>query len=424
MAEVSRRVGREGGRFFSMTTRSSQTLSSIDGKLSTGAVLEGALLNGPRKAGAVNPARLHDSELSQGDCHKWKRPPIDRVIRERLKENINCTGSAKPKNNVVSLKREFPRAPGLDMKPLQDAYGNFRGFTHDVQDRAVDCKSDISDWFGTLGVPKTESQCLKSEDPDCRHMLSDICSQTPVHAISCLNKKVFLTPVTLFANHQQRRGLFTLQKLSEMQRNNFLKAGCSEVMALFRAYSWYGQNSGSTAPPLSRGRTAYYDILRVSPNATQAQIKTAYYKQSFMYHPDRNSGSEEATQRFSEISEAYTVLGSIALRRKYDRGILSQTDVQGAGKPSVREARRSSPTGQQQQKARYTHTMGGKKIFDFDAFYQAHYGEQLQRERELRLRKERLRQTQQKEEKWKFEKMTELSVVIAIAFVVCIFASI
>uniref|UniRef100_A0A673BB84 J domain-containing protein n=1 Tax=Sphaeramia orbicularis TaxID=375764 RepID=A0A673BB84_9TELE len=67
---------------------------------------------------------------------------------------------------------------------------------------------------------------------------------------------------------------------------------------------------------------SYYDILKVSPSATQSQIKSAYYKQSFIYHPDKNAGSEEAKQMFAEISEAYTVLGNITLRRKYDRGIL------------------------------------------------------------------------------------------------------
>uniref|UniRef100_A0A3Q2PNG2 DnaJ heat shock protein family (Hsp40) member C30 n=1 Tax=Fundulus heteroclitus TaxID=8078 RepID=A0A3Q2PNG2_FUNHE len=89
-------------------------------------------------------------------------------------------------------------------------------------------------------------------------------------------------------------------------------------------------------PLLHRSKTAYYDILKVSPSATQSQIKTAYYKQSFIYHPDKNLGRQDATQRFSQISEAYTVLGNISLRRKYDRGILSQSDLQSSGKPSSR----------------------------------------------------------------------------------------
>ncbi|XP_008049042.1 dnaJ homolog subfamily C member 30, partial [Carlito syrichta] len=57
-------------------------------------------------------------------------------------------------------------------------------------------------------------------------------------------------------------------------------------------------------------RTALYELLGVSSTATQAQIKEAYYRQSFLYHPDRNSGSAEAAERFTRISQAYVVLGS------------------------------------------------------------------------------------------------------------------
>ncbi|XP_056139834.1 dnaJ (Hsp40) homolog, subfamily C, member 30b isoform X2 [Lampris incognitus] len=120
-----------------------------------------------------------------------------------------------------------------------------------------------------------------------------------------------------------------------------------------RCYSWRSNNSTNDTPPLHRRGKAYYDILRVSPAATQSQIKTAYYKQSFIFHPDKNPDSEEATQRFSEISEAYTVLGNVSLRRKYDRGILSQSDIQGAGRPSSKETTsRTSASQQQQQRAR------------------------------------------------------------------------
>ncbi|KAG9348345.1 hypothetical protein JZ751_002080 [Albula glossodonta] len=189
-------------------------------------------------------------------------------------------------------------------------------------------------------------------------------------------------------------------------------------MPFYRMYSWKGKNSSSGETPLHRSKTAYYDILKVSPSATQAQIKTAYYKQSFIHHPDKNAGSEEAVQRFSEISEAYAVLGSVALRRKYDRGILSKSDVQGAGRPPGQETRSSSTTGQHQARSRHTHAtgVGGKPMFDFDAFYQAHYGEQLQREQELRRLRERWRRRQQEGLKeWKFGNMTEISLGMMLA---------
>lgn len=160
-------------------------------------------------------------------------------------------------------------------------------------------------------------------------------------------------------------------------------------------------------------KTAYYDVLRVSPNATQAQIKTAYYRQSFRYHPDRNAGSDEAARRFSEISEAYTVLGSASLRRKYDRGALSLADIQSAGRPSRKDrAHPPSPDPyQQQRRSRAAPGAGGKPMFDFDAFYRAHYGEQLEREQTLRRWRERRKHAQQNDlRKWKLEQMTEMAI--------------
>uniref|UniRef100_A0A4W5L2U0 DnaJ heat shock protein family (Hsp40) member C30 n=1 Tax=Hucho hucho TaxID=62062 RepID=A0A4W5L2U0_9TELE len=164
-----------------------------------------------------------------------------------------------------------------------------------------------------------------------------------------------------------------------------------------------------------------WNTFGVSSSATQSQIKTAYYKQSFIDHPDKNPDNEEATQCFSEISEAYSVLGSTALRRKYDRGILSGSDVQGAGRPSERESTNSTRTSSpqqyhQQQRSQAFSNVGGKAMFDFDAFFQAHYGEQLQREKELRARRAQYQQKQQQDYKqWKLGKMLEITVGVLLA---------
>lgn len=165
----------------------------------------------------------------------------------------------------------------------------------------------------------------------------------------------------------------------------------------------------------------------MSPNATQSQIKTAYYRQSFRYHPDKNAGSDEASNRFAEISEAYTVLGSVSLRRKYDRGILSLSDLQSAGRPSTHKSPPRTMGTTQQHKQRFSGTNSsagsGKPMFDFDAFYRAHYGEQLEREKLLRRWRDFQKQKQRDSfQKWKKEKMTEvvtmamLTLGIAILF--------
>lgn len=56
------------------------------------------------------------------------------------------------------------------------------------------------------------------------------------------------------------------------------------------------------------GNRSHYDSLGVTPGATQSDIKTAYYKLSKLYHPDRNKGSQEAANHFKTINEAYEVI--------------------------------------------------------------------------------------------------------------------
>eukprot|EP00039_Didymoeca_costata_P027706 m.19001 g.19001 ORF g.19001 m.19001 type:complete len:489 (+) comp6465_c0_seq1:164-1630(+) len=64
----------------------------------------------------------------------------------------------------------------------------------------------------------------------------------------------------------------------------------------------------------------YYDILGVKKDASQSEIKRAYYQLAKKYHPDTNKGDEDAQKRFSEISAAYEVLGDKEKRSQYDMG--------------------------------------------------------------------------------------------------------
>jgi curved DNA-binding protein CbpA len=62
----------------------------------------------------------------------------------------------------------------------------------------------------------------------------------------------------------------------------------------------------------------YYALLGVTPDATSAQIKSAYRKLAKQYHPDVNH-SPDAAERFREITEAYDTLTDPDRRRRYDR---------------------------------------------------------------------------------------------------------
>ena len=63
----------------------------------------------------------------------------------------------------------------------------------------------------------------------------------------------------------------------------------------------------------------YYEILGVERGASDEDIKSAYRKLAFQYHPDKNPGNKQAEDKFKEVAEAYEVLRDAEKRRKYDQ---------------------------------------------------------------------------------------------------------
>lgn len=63
---------------------------------------------------------------------------------------------------------------------------------------------------------------------------------------------------------------------------------------------------------------SFYDILEVSETASADEIKKAYRKLSMIHHPDKNGNSQESTEKFQKISEAYEVLGTSDKKKEYD----------------------------------------------------------------------------------------------------------
>jgi curved DNA-binding protein CbpA len=63
----------------------------------------------------------------------------------------------------------------------------------------------------------------------------------------------------------------------------------------------------------------HYEVLNVSPQAEADEIRRAFRKGAFQWHPDRNPDDQRAEEMFKRINEAYRILGDDQTRRLYDR---------------------------------------------------------------------------------------------------------
>jgi molecular chaperone DnaJ len=79
----------------------------------------------------------------------------------------------------------------------------------------------------------------------------------------------------------------------------------------------------------SVGKADYYEVLGVSRECSEQELKSAYRKQALKYHPDRNPGDHSAEEKFKEASEAYQVLSDADKRAAYDR--YGHAGLSGAG---------------------------------------------------------------------------------------------
>jgi molecular chaperone DnaJ len=73
----------------------------------------------------------------------------------------------------------------------------------------------------------------------------------------------------------------------------------------------------------------YYNVLGVSKDASEKEIKKAYKKLAMKYHPDKNPGDSSAEASFKEVKEAYEVLTDASQRRQYDQ--FGHAGAQGGG---------------------------------------------------------------------------------------------
>ena len=77
----------------------------------------------------------------------------------------------------------------------------------------------------------------------------------------------------------------------------------------------HGGMGGRGGPKKEVDNSKYYDLIGVSKNATEAEIKKAYRKKALKEHPDKGGDPE----KFKELTAAYEVISDREKREIYDR---------------------------------------------------------------------------------------------------------
>jgi molecular chaperone DnaJ len=83
------------------------------------------------------------------------------------------------------------------------------------------------------------------------------------------------------------------------------------------------------------GKRDYYEVLGISREAADDEIKRAFRKLAMQYHPDRNVGDKQAEEKFKEAAEAYEVLSDGSKRQRYDR--YGHAGLEGMNGPSFHQ---------------------------------------------------------------------------------------
>lgn len=119
-----------------------------------------------------------------------------------------------------------------------------------------------------------------------------------------------------------------------------------------------------------------YEVLGISPSASQEEVRNAYRKLAKKFHPDLNPGNDLAALKFKEITAANEILSDTEQRAKFDRGEIDETGApkshseepryggfQSSGRPFYYET--------QQDGGRYSSAFGGENSRLFEELFGA-----------------------------------------------------
>ncbi|KFM71487.1 DnaJ-like protein subfamily A member 3, mitochondrial, partial [Stegodyphus mimosarum] len=137
-------------------------------------------------------------------------------------------------------------------------------------------------------------------------------NQSLSYTCSRLQNKLFLNALLRCFNKSHPRTYSRLLSLTSRERHLLEGTSTDYFPSCWHTRIFHQSHSNCA-------RADLYKLLGVSRNASQNEIKKAYYQLAKKYHPDTNKNDPEAAKKFQEVSAAYEILGDEAKRREYDQ---------------------------------------------------------------------------------------------------------